>query len=256
MTIDEFLNRFEAVKKAGPDEWMVRCPAHADRTPSLSISLTNDRILVHCQTGCATPDVVAAVGLKMADLFLADGTERTTKSTTKSTASGATQGHSPRRSERVDNPFKHLLKSKFRDSTITAAYPYVDEDCKLLFAVCRTADKQFPAWRPDPWAKNGRDWHVKDGDEFLVRPVLYHLPRLLGGVKAHETVHVVDGEKDVESLEAIGRYATTWPHVFGGWRAEYSAFLSGADVRVWVDQDDGAGERQADEIVAALEAAS
>lgn len=44
------------------------CPAHADSSPSLSIALCNDgRILVHCFAGCSAVDILAAVGLGLAD---------------------------------------------------------------------------------------------------------------------------------------------------------------------------------------------
>ncbi|MCW1384850.1 toprim domain-containing protein [Novosphingobium sp. KCTC 2891] len=51
---------------------MCRCPAHADRTPSLSISVGRQAVLLHCFAGCATVTVIAALarqGVKMADLF-------------------------------------------------------------------------------------------------------------------------------------------------------------------------------------------
>lgn len=43
------------------NRWMARCPAHDDRTPSLSIKEHNGRIWLHCFAGCAYADVVAAL---------------------------------------------------------------------------------------------------------------------------------------------------------------------------------------------------
>lgn len=54
---------------------MCCCPAHADRTPSLSITLGKRAILVHCFAGCtneAVIDGMAKLGVRIADLF--DGT--------------------------------------------------------------------------------------------------------------------------------------------------------------------------------------
>ncbi len=46
------------------------CPAHDDRSPSLSIAAGDDgRVLVHCHAGCSAEAVVQAIGLEMADLF-------------------------------------------------------------------------------------------------------------------------------------------------------------------------------------------
>ncbi|MDP9362889.1 MAG: DUF3987 domain-containing protein, partial [Chloroflexota bacterium] len=50
--------------------WKCRCPAHDDGTPSLSIAEGNDgRVLLKCHAGCETVDVLAKVGLKLADLY-------------------------------------------------------------------------------------------------------------------------------------------------------------------------------------------
>lgn len=68
--LDRLLPRLEAVKPAGPNRWSARCPAHPDRTPSLSIRETDDgTLLIKCWAGCGAADVVRAVGLEMRDLF-------------------------------------------------------------------------------------------------------------------------------------------------------------------------------------------
>jgi hypothetical protein len=42
--------------------WMARCPAHDDRSPSLSISAGKDgKVLVHCHARCDQRDVIAAL---------------------------------------------------------------------------------------------------------------------------------------------------------------------------------------------------
>lgn len=40
---------------------MGHCPAHEDKTPSLSVTLGGDRVLVHCHAGCLQSDVVDAM---------------------------------------------------------------------------------------------------------------------------------------------------------------------------------------------------
>jgi hypothetical protein len=48
-------------RKAGA-AWMARCPAHDDRTPSLSIADAGDgKVLVRCHAGCDQRDVIAAL---------------------------------------------------------------------------------------------------------------------------------------------------------------------------------------------------
>jgi DNA primase len=61
MHVAQILERLDAVRIAGDDKWIARCPAHDDRTPSLSVALAgNGRILMHCHAGCAITAVLAA----------------------------------------------------------------------------------------------------------------------------------------------------------------------------------------------------
>ena len=105
------------------DKWEARCPAHDDHTPSLSIATGADgRALITCQAGCRTEDVVAALKLKMADLFV----ER----------------------QNDDRP------------KITSTYPYTDENGTTLFEVVRFVPKDFRQRTPDghggwTWKLNG-----------------------------------------------------------------------------------------------------
>lgn len=71
MGIENLLSRLDGLKAGNaPGRWLAKCPAHGDRSPSLTIRLEDDgRILLHCFAGCAAPDVVAALGLGMTDLF-------------------------------------------------------------------------------------------------------------------------------------------------------------------------------------------
>jgi hypothetical protein len=62
------LDRFENVRKLGIDRWIACCPAHDDKTPSLSIQYAGDKWLFHCHAGCATEDVISAVGLAWKDI--------------------------------------------------------------------------------------------------------------------------------------------------------------------------------------------
>lgn len=63
------LSRLKGVKQYG-DRFMAVCPAHQDKSPSLSLSQSEDgRALVNCFAGCKTRDVLGAVGMEMRDLF-------------------------------------------------------------------------------------------------------------------------------------------------------------------------------------------
>ena len=70
MAADKLLGQLERVKPTGPGRWMAKCPAHADRTASLSIREKDDgAVLVHCFAGCSVHEIVAAAGFELADLF-------------------------------------------------------------------------------------------------------------------------------------------------------------------------------------------
>ena len=74
--IDIILPHLAKVKRRGRG-YIACCPAHADRSPSLSLREADDgRALVHCHAGCETADVLAAIGLTMADLYPPDGRQR------------------------------------------------------------------------------------------------------------------------------------------------------------------------------------
>jgi hypothetical protein len=69
MNINDFLSYFEKSYRSGKDEYQCLCPAHQDKTASLSIkNLPDERILIHCFAGCAANDILEAVGLTFDDI--------------------------------------------------------------------------------------------------------------------------------------------------------------------------------------------
>jgi hypothetical protein len=69
MTAAEFAELLQA-RPIGAGRWAARCPAHQDRSPSLSVREGDDgRVLVHCFAGCPLTDILAKVGLSIRDLF-------------------------------------------------------------------------------------------------------------------------------------------------------------------------------------------
>src|SRR5579884_4238951 len=53
----------------GNDQANIRCPAHLDCTPSLSVKLSEDRILLKCHAGFETDKILEALDLTWKDLF-------------------------------------------------------------------------------------------------------------------------------------------------------------------------------------------
>ena len=68
--VENILSALDKVRNRGTNSWIACCPAHDDKSPSLSIKETQDGdILLHCFAGCGVDDVLAALGLEMSDLF-------------------------------------------------------------------------------------------------------------------------------------------------------------------------------------------
>jgi len=191
------------------------CPAHDDHEPSLDVAEGDTTaVVVNCRSrGCTFEQICEAVGLEPRE-FMPDDP-------------GAGEW-TPR-------------------GPAVATYEYVDAARKLLFRVCRTADKQFSQSRPDPSTKSGWKWNLEG-----VERVLYRLPEVLEAARSGGTVYVTEGEKDVHALERIGLVATCNPGGAGKWRRTYNRWLMGAERVVVVADDDPAGRAHAKEVTRSL----
>lgn len=69
MSADILLSRLEKVRPLGPGRWMARCPAHEDRTSSLSVRDVDGMILVKCFAGCEFNAIIGAAGVEASELF-------------------------------------------------------------------------------------------------------------------------------------------------------------------------------------------
>ncbi|WP_228482121.1 AAA family ATPase [Lysobacter sp. H21R4] len=132
----------------------------------------------------------------------------------------------------------HLQPDAPRSPSPAAVYDYVDEQGEILFQVERRAGHKFLQRRPD--ASGGWVYKV-DG----VRQVPYRLPELIANPDA--LVFVVEGEKDVDNLRAVGLLATCNAGGAGKWRDHHSEHLRGRDVVILPDNDKG-GRDHADTV--------
>ncbi|MCC6748825.1 MAG: hypothetical protein IT371_14295 [Deltaproteobacteria bacterium] len=228
MNTDEILSRFQGAKRSG-DQWAVICPVHDDgekkNKPSLTVSTGDDgRTLLHCKAGCATTEIVRAVGLTMGDLF-------TTARNPKGNGAGG-----------------RATSTTARDrGRLEGAYDYVDADGKPLYQVrkWRYADgskkiTQHAADGKGGWLATvtGPDPERPGKKKRLAPRVLYRLPELLAADPS-ATVFVVEGESCCDALRGHGCVATT---ACGGagqaWTKEqHSEPLTGRQVVVLPDND-------------------
>jgi hypothetical protein len=115
------------------DEWMARCPAHDDRTPSLTFCDADSFILVRCHAGCSFEQIMTAVGLTARDLRF------------------DTMAHNG------SGPTRHIV----------ATFDYQDETGSPAFQVVRFEPKEFRQRRPD--GHGGWIWNLQGVVRLLYR---------------------------------------------------------------------------------------
>jgi len=71
-SLQAILDRLSSVRRIG-DQYQAACPAHESaKRQSLSVTVKDRKILLHCFAGCTTQQIVQALNLTMDDLFLDD----------------------------------------------------------------------------------------------------------------------------------------------------------------------------------------
>jgi len=204
--------------------WSARCPAHDDKSPSLSVSQSDDgRALVHCHAGCTAKDVATALGLRMADLM-------------------------PSRNGRADAPRKkpqafatadaaiEVYERKFgKPDRVGKFYDDHDELVGFELRWNKTHDRPKKENRPvSLWP---------DGWRCAAMPAPRPLYRLRD-VAAADAVYIQEGPPKVDLMADLGFTATTSA---GGSKAGHKSDwspLAGKTVYLMPDHDD-AGEKYA-----------
>ena len=253
MTIDEILTRLEGVKQTGPASWIARCAGHADINPSLGIALAEDKILLNCHAGCPTGNVLIAMGLEMADLFVKLNTSITTHSngSTKPKLSPA-----PIDEAVVDQCHASLTKHarvylkdirRLSDEVIDLYQLGTDERNGETRFTMPIRDEQGtvrdirrwlpPEYRADDEAKKMLHWRTGYGAARL-----YPIDQLAAG-----EVVLCEGELDALALIAAGIPAITATCGVSTWPDALSQALRSMQITILMDNDkpgyDGALKR-------------
>ena len=244
--LDRVLDALEGVRPTGEGRWIARCPAHADRSPSLSVATgdDDDRVLLHCFAGCATDDIVAGLGLEVRDLFPSDsGQARATTWTPPAERRAQSKPSAPLPAEHqlagwrrdlLDNEgvVKRLgtLRGWTREAMQALALGY--DGRRVVFPVADAHEQLVGVARYLPGDRpNGESKMLADAGS--VRE-LWPAPESLNGAPV---VWLVEGEPDAASLASIGTSAVAVPGA-ASWRSEWAARFTGRDVIVCTDCDE------------------
>lgn len=196
------LSRFHKLRPCRREAtWAACCPVHGDRQPSMRIWVGKNGCLVaRCwaNKGCTFRQIAEAVNTRPADWFPPADTD----------------------TERG--------RRKMGERKIVAAYDYRDEGGRLLYQVVRYEPKDFRQRRPD--GKGGWLWDLEG-----VERVPYRLPEILA--RPEQPVIVVEGEKDADTLAALGFLATTNAGGAGKWTRDLGGYFKGRRVAVLPDND-------------------
>ena len=68
-TFDDIVERTRAKPIGTAGSFSGLCPAHDDKSASLSITLENGKILLYCHTGCTIERISSSLGIEKSDLF-------------------------------------------------------------------------------------------------------------------------------------------------------------------------------------------
>ena len=179
-TIQEFLALLKDVKQNGSG-FMAKCPVHDDWEGSLAISEGDDgRILLNCFAGCETRDIVAAVGLKMKDLFVdASSWNSGLRKQNHSTSSSAIT-------------IEQLAKDKGLPVDFLSFYTeQIPFGVKIIYKTISGKPASRQRLRIALSAKDGSRWTKGSG-----KPILYGVWRISRMCQESNTLLLVEGESD------------------------------------------------------------
>ncbi len=223
MELDDFLANLDQVSSTGNGQHTACCPAHDDTSPSLSVGAGDDgAILVKCFAGCTAEEIVAALGLTMADLFATNG---------GGGKAGAVAGPGLTLAEYATAkalPVEFLQQIGVVDQklhgTPVVRIPFLDEAGAELTVKYRHRLVGEPRFT------------FKSGTK--ARP--YGLERQ-AEARAAGYVTLVEGESDAQTLWFHGEPALGLPGA-NSWKEEFAHFLDGVAVIYVVVEPDQGGE--------------
>ena len=203
INIQDFVSRLHSARGRN-GRYSARCPAHDDKHASLSVTESNDgKILLKCHAGCTAEQIVSAMGLELSDLFMQES---------RPPAACSANG------------------SNAHYGSNAVVYDYEDTDGNIIAKKLRYPNKSFCWLSRNP--KNGK---FEKGRSHCKAPLLYNMY----DCKDLQSVYIVEGEKDVDTLKRYKKNAVSFPDgVQSKWSPEYAEFFRNKTVAVIRDNDE------------------
>lgn len=229
---------------------MCLCPAHNDNDPSLHVTLVDNKILLHCFSGCTQNSIITALRDRNLWPNLSSHSKTTPQRANppqRTPKKKRPQGISETR-EKKDKKTGEILDTK----TFVDFWTYKDKTGKTIGHVVRFENERKKDIIPYFHRNQRGDWY--EGFPKTPRP-LYSL-NFIARAPQDLTIWIVEGEKCAEALQrlpgGIKRLAVT---SLGGTNAaqltDWSP-LAGRTIRIWPDNDKP-GKKYAEEVKLRLE---
>lgn len=225
MTVEELAKLIDPEgrpRNAGAGRLQVRCVAHKDKTPSLTVWVDDrGKAAFNCHAGCSHDSIIRALPPRA-------------KAEIEATWNGSGD-------VRILIPNRRHKPTTYDEpvGNIEAEYPYHDHNGAVQYVVRRFPGKRIRQYHPGPSGGliSGR------GDSDLYP---YRLPDVLAAREAGDLIYVVEGEKDADTLASVGFTATCNVGGAGKWTEDLNAWFTGARVVILGDNDDPGREHAAD----------
>ena len=226
--IPHILARLQNVRETATG-YIACCPAHEDHSPSLSITLTSNRLLFHCFAGCPIEAIMQELGLSLSDLF---------------TENGQRHNAFPERNVlRGSQPAKvKPHRTKRTNYRKTATFPYTDKEGQTI-AVKERFDFQ----------EVYSDGSSRPAKHFKVIPTggslpIYNLPDVVSAIRQSWQIWITEGEAKADMLNDWNRQEWGIPAVATtNIQRESASLFRNADIIIVPDRDN-AGKRYAERI--------
>lgn len=208
----DLLSQFGKIIDKGNNSFNACCPCHNDKNPSLTVTEKPELILFHCHAGCNYNDIVNKLNLKYEDYS------------------------NKKISKNFNKKIEEVIKTLDEIKNFDISNIYIYENEKGIPAHL-TTKKYTPNGK-----KTFSQWGHIGNNKFKnnlngIKTYLYKLPELIKGIAENKTIFIVEGEKDVETLNKYGLIATTNPMGASKWRESYNCYFKNANVIILPDND-------------------